>query len=331
MLNQFNLAYLQIFIFLVLALFLVGYYRWFIWQPLRYKTAVTDFLVNRLAFKKRHKLDYVVYGLRFIALFLIVLAIGRPQIVDPKSAVRVEGVDIALVLDVSYSMLLFDDLKDQRTRIEIAKAEAIKFVERRESDPIGLVLFGRYAVSRCPLTLDKDILRQIIAKIEIGEIDPGGTGLSIAMLTAANRLKNSKAKSRIMIVLTDGQPSPDDLNPQIVIDIAKKLDVKIYTIGIGSIDGGYLRHPIHGIIKHGELFNSELLTKFAEQTGGRFFQAKDAGDLNQIYHQIDQLEKTSYETAVFTKRAELFKWCLLGAISILLFEVGLSFFGGVGI
>jgi len=331
MIYDFNLAYPYIFIFLVLVWLLVATYRWFFWQPIRFQNALCSDLIKQGLAKKTNIACYVLYFIRFLALFLLAIIVARPQKIDPNSKVKVEGVDIVLVLDVSNSMLMFDDMQNRATRIEIAKKEAINFINKRDNDPIGLVLFGRYAVSRCPLTLDRLVLQDMIAKTEIGQIDPNGTVLSIAMMTAINRLKSSQAKSRIMIVLTDGQPSGDDVDPKMVIEIAKKLNIKIYTIGIGSKEGGFFEHPFFGIVKNGEIFNQELLENLANQTGGQAFCAKDAADMYQIYSKIDQLERTNYESNVFVKKTELFGFFIKLVVMLLFLELGLSYFVWFGI
>lgn len=331
MIYDFNLAYPYIFIFLVLVLFLVAGYRWLFWQPMRYQATLGSYLIKAGNLSTRHYSQSVFGAIRSVALLLLALAIARPQGFDPKSKIKTEGVDIVLVLDVSNSMLMFDDLNQPQTRIEVAKKEAINFINKRDNDPIGLVLFGRYAVSRCPLTLDKDVLRSIITKTQIGEIDPNGTVLSIAMMTAINRLKTAQAKSRIMIVLTDGQPSADDIDPAMVIEIAKKLNIKIYTIGIGSEQGGFFEHPFFGIVKHGEVFNHALLQALAEQTGGQMFQAKNASDMRQIYEKIDQLERTAHQSDLFTKKYEYFGLLLKIVIGLLLLECFLAYFVWFGI
>lgn len=326
MIYDFNLAYPYIFICLVLTLLLFAGYRWLFWQPTYYGTSLTTYFKKQKLIGARHISSYILFGLRFLALFLLILATARPQKIDPKSKVQTDGIDIILVLDVSQSMELADDLNDFTTRIAIAKKEAINFIKRREQDPIGLVLFGRYALSRCPLTLDKNVLSNIIEKIEIGEIDPGGTSLAVGMMTAVNRLKKSQAKSRIMIVLTDGQPTPGDLDPAIVIDIAKKLDIKIYTIGIGSKDGGFFNHPIFGPIRQGEVFDHKLLAQIATQTGGQFFEAKNITDMQQVYRKIDQLEKTSSQSTVFTKKIEYFGLFIKLGLFVLICELILAYF-----
>lgn len=326
MIYDFNLAYPYIFICLVVVLLIFANYRWFFWRPQYYQVALMSYLQKHKLVFKRHYSQYLFYIWRILILFLLVVIIARPQKIDPSAKAQVNGIDIMLVLDVSQSMLLSDDIKDFTTRIEIAKKEAIDFINKREHDQIGLVLFGRYALSRCPLTLDKAILRKIVEKIEIGDIDPGGTYLAIGMMTAINRLKKSMAKSRIMIVLTDGQPTPGDLDIEIVTDLAKKLDIKIYTIGIGSQDGGFFNHPVFGPIRQSETFDHQLLKKIAQATNGQAFEAKDAHDMHQIYNQIDRLEKSDIDAKIFTKKIEYFSLLLKIVMILLILELLAAYF-----
>ena len=326
MIYDFNLAYPYIFIFLVIVLLVFAVYRWFWWKPFRYSLAVFAYLTTKKLVSKRHVSQYWLFMLRLLILALLVLSVARPRSVDPKSQVKVDGIDIVLVLDVSQSMLLIDDLNDPITRIEIAKKEAVNFIARRTSDPIGLVLFGRYAYSRCPLTLDKTILQHIVEKTEIGDIDPGGTYLAIGMMTAINRLKKSVATSRIMILLTDGSPTPGDLDPLVVTDIAQKLGIKIYTIGIGSKAGGFFNHPVFGPIRQSETYDQNLLKQIAQMTGGQSFESANASDMRQIYHQIDQLEKSKMDAKIFTKKIEYFDIILKLMIFLLVIELILAYF-----
>lgn len=253
---------------------------------------------------------------RFLLLTVLALLIARPQRIDEQSKVLVEGIDIMLVLDVSASMQLFDDPKERKQRITIAKEEAINFLKKRLNDPIGLVIFGREAVSRCPLTLDKTVLESIINDIQLGVINAEGTMLSKALMTALGRLRASQAKSKVIILLTDGEPTPGDLHPDDAIFLAKKYGVKIYTIGIGGKYGGLLEHPLYGLQQAGVPLNTRLLEKFATQTGGKAFLVTNQKELQTVYDTIDRLEKTEYETDVYHNYEEIvipFLWILLVA------------------
>jgi Ca-activated chloride channel homolog len=239
------------------------------------------------------------YVQRFLVLCLLAGAVAKWQIVDRRSKIPVSGIDIVLVLDVSGSMHFRDHEDDQRSRFDIAKAEAIRFVEKRHSDALGLVLFGKDTVSRCPITFDKQMLKDIVDEMQLGVIDPDGTMLVTGIVTAANRLKHSQAKSKVMIVLTDGEPSEGDMDLSVGIDVAKKLGIKIYTIGIGSEQDQVFMHPMYGMVTKNKV-NKELLTKIARETGGYYFLARNAADMRRIYDKIDTLEKTEHEVPMFS-------------------------------
>ncbi len=261
--------------------------------------------------------------LRIIVLALLAFLIAKPQLVDNRSNIIVDGIDIMLVLDISGSMQFQDYDDDQRSRIQVAKDEALRFVNKRANDAIGLVIFGKDALSRVPLTLDKKIINSLISSLEIGIIDPDGTVLSTAIITAANRLKNSKAKSKIMIVLTDGAPSENDTDPSLAIELAQKMEIKIYTVGIGSDEEQFIMHPLYGLIPKPKI-NKTLLTKIAQETGGKFFLARNSKDMRAIYDTIDSLEKTTHETSLFNKYYDIFIPFVWGIIFLLLVELLLS-------
>jgi len=249
--------------------------------------------------------------LRSLLLLGLIFLMARPQWVDARSRINVDGVNIMITLDVSGSMQLSDsmaDLKNGRTRIMVAKQEAIRFVQKRVDDPIGIVIFGADAVSRCPLTLDKKILTQLIHSIELGLIDHRGTSLGTGIATAVRKLKNSKAKSKIIILLTDGKPTKEtDFIPvETAIDLAKKFNVKIYTIGIGNKRGAYVMSAFGVSQMIPDSIDETLLQKIAQQTGGRFFRANNQSEMKQVYATINTLEKTTYQTNLFSRYYELF-------------------------
>ncbi len=267
---------------------------------------------------------YVSPLLQSLVLMLLAIVLSQPRIVDVKSKINVEGIDMMLVLDVSGSMQICDDPNDQRSRLHVAKQEAIKFIDKRENDPLGLVIFAHDAVSRCPLTLDKKILKEIMHDTQIGIIDPSGTVLSLGIIMAANRLKNSKAANKIMIVLTDGTPSAEDVPVEQAVAVAKKLGIKIYTVGIGYDGVRYFNDPFRGVQAIPGV-NKELLHYIAQQTGGRYFEAKKPNDMKTIYETIDRLEKTEYETDIFTQYYDLYHYFVFGAFIVLLIELLVSF------
>lgn len=301
-------AYFELFYWLIPLFIAVVLYRWFLYKSPIYRYALTSTITREgLGIVSYHK--HVLFFLRAITLLGLIFLITRPQWVDESSKINVEGIDIVLAIDVSESMILFDDLRDRRSRLEVAKQEAIHFIERRTNDPIGIVIFGRDAISRCPLTLDKSILKEIVGNIQLRMIDSSGTWLGTGLATAVNRLKKSKAKSKIIILLTDGAPTPPEkIEIHTAINLAQEFGIKVYTIGIGNEQGGFFTHPSLGNILHqtSTPLNVELLKNIAATTGGRFFRAQNAQEMRDIYTTIDTLEKTEYETDLYHRHYEAF-------------------------
>jgi len=300
------------------AVVIAAWYRWRYYKPVVYKHSMASVL-KKIARQNHQYKKQIMYALRLVALLLCAFIVGKPQLVDQTSNVWVDGIDIMLVLDVSGSMSLFDDLHDARQRIDVAKQEALNFIKKRDNDQIGVILFGADAVSRCPLTLDKKVLHAMIDEIELGIINHQGTVLSMAIAQGVNRLKNAKAKSKIMIVLTDGEPTPGDLEPKIALELAQQYGIKLYTVGIGSEQGGYITDPMFGPRRIPQRLNKQLLMAFAEQTGGQFFMAHHPEDMKAIYNTIDSLEKTEYETTLFSNYFDIympFLWIIVLLISL---------------
>lgn len=258
-------------------------------------------------------------GIRLLVLILLACLCGRPQWGSSQRTVSIDGIDIIVALDVSGSMDTSDFEDDPRSRIDIAKTEAVRFIEKRTDDAIGLVIFGNDALSRCPLTMDKGMLRHIIDDLHIGIIDYRGTVLARALVAGANRLKHATSKSKVMILLTDGEPTDNDLPLPAALDIAKALDIKIYTIGIGNDDlvlfgrRSLFMMPYTGV-------NKTLLTTIARETGGRYFCARNAADMRHIYDEIDSLERTNHEAPIFTRWYDIY----ITLVIICLLLIGLS-------
>ncbi len=303
---------------------LVMILRWWLYKPLYYRYPLTAVIRER---SEKHIFSarrLVLYGVRLATVIALVIALARPQIPDERSLQRVEGVDCMLVLDVSGSMEIFDDIKDRQSRLTVAKREAIQFISKRIHDSFGLVLFGSSAVSRCPLTADKKMLREIISDVHIGVVDPTETMLGQAMALAAYRLSSSPAKSKIMIVLTDGVPSPSDVPPHEVLRRIKDAGIKVYTIGIGSEQGGYQEHPLFGVMPAQTQINTQLLQRYAQETGGQFFLARSSKDMARIYESIDALEKTVHDIPVYSKMYDYFPYFLWAALCAVMIEVFLT-------
>jgi Ca-activated chloride channel homolog len=309
----------------LLALFIV--YRLRFYKHPVYMFPLTQLLANHGMLKKPiHKKVYFFLRLGILA-FLIFL-IMRPQWVDERSRVNVDGVDIVLAIDVSGSMAIIDDPKDQKTRIDAAKSEAIRFIERRNNDPMGVVIFGKEALSLCPITLDKQVLKDMVGGLELGVINSEGTWLGTGLATAVNRLKNSKSKSKVIILLTDGNPTPPEkVEPEMAISLAQKFGIKVYTIGIGNKQGGFVQTPFFGLQQVREMpLNEALLDTIAKKTGGQFFRAQNQHEMRSIYDTIDHLEKTKIETNIFHHYYEAFATFLWIVLLLFGIELALKFF-----
>jgi len=318
--------YNQIIYILVPVLACAALYRIFFHKsPYYLYPLIKEFAQQKLTCHTHHK--KILFFLRLAALLGLIFLIARPVWVDERSAVNVEGIDIILAIDVSDSMNIFDDLRDRRSRIEVAKQEAINFIEKRIDDPIGVVIFGCEVISRCPLTLDKNILKELVGSLEIGIVNPRGTWLGTGLATAINRLRTSKAKSKVIILLTDGEPTPPEkVDPEAAISLAKQFGVKIYTIGIGNESGGYIVHPFFGVQQVPYSLNVPLLKKIATQTGGLFLKANNPKEIRQAYATINKLEKTEYQTKLFHHYYEAFLTYIWFILGLLAFELILRLF-----
>lgn len=301
MLSSIHFAYSFLYWFIIPVLVISALYFYFITKRPYYQYPLSGLLARKgLSVAPTHV--RVFTALRVLVFILLLFLIGKPQLVDHRSSILLDGIDIMMVLDVSGSMQFPD--YDKKSRLQVAKEEALAFIDKRNNDAIGLVIFGNDALSRVPLTLDKKIIHDMISSLEIGIINHQGTVLCTAIITAANRLKKSDAKSKIMIVLTDGEPTPNDASPDTAIKIAQQLGIKIYTIGIGN-EEEFFMDPFYGLIQKPKL-NKGLLTKIAHETGGKFFLANNTQDMREIYNTIDSLEKTSHETSLYNHYYDIF-------------------------
>ncbi len=257
------------------------------------------------------------------ALILIVTALARPQRADTKVRKNVEGIDIMLVLDVSDSMLI-EDMKPNR--LEACKSMMKDFVQKRATDRLGLVIFAGEAYTRVPLTLDYKILQDSISAIKISRNIKMGTAIGVALAAGTGRLKDSTARSRVMVFLTDGENNSGTIDPETALDIAKGYGIRIYTIGAG-VDGDS-QLPIEGTDAFGRkvkryqpihsTVNDELLGKMASDTGGKYYRATDNASLQKVFTDINRLEKTKIDVNQYTKYAELYEpWLLWGVILFL--------------
>ncbi len=277
-------------------------------------------LVDQLSlwgYRSSHRHEQILRVLWMVTLALVALIIARPQQRDTVSTIRTDGIDIILALDISDSMNMVDDpANDSRKRIDIAKAEALTFIKNRNNDAVGLVLFAGYALSRCPLTLDKKIVQEIIEQTQIGLLDARATYLATGLITAANRMRGSNARSKIIILLTDGSPSEGDEDPLVAIEIARQLGIKVYTIAVGA------DHKIpcwNGrAVEYVSTYNKELLEHIAQQTGGAFFEASNSAQMRSIYQKIDALEKTEHQMELSCTVTDVFEPLVYAALVLLM-------------
>lgn len=304
----------------------IGLCLWAYWRSRR-RTATVQFsslsLLRGLPRPWRTKFLWVPSVLWLVALVLIVAALARPQRADTKVRKNVEGIDIMLVLDVSDSMLI-EDMKPNR--LEASKAMLSEFVKRRATDRLGLVIFSGEAYTRVPLTLDYKVLQDSISAIKISRNIKMGTAIGVALAAGAGRLKDSTARSRVMVFLTDGENNSGTIDPETALDIAKGYGIRIYSIGAG-VDGdaqlpietqdAFGRkvkryQPIHSTV------NDELLGKMAKETGGKYYRATDNTSLKKVFSDIDRLEKSKIDVNQYTKYAELYEPWLLWGVMLLL-------------
>lgn len=270
---------------------------------------------NHITYK--HILRHVVFALRVIAIVLIIIAIARPQSTLNWKNEESEGIDIVLALDISSSMLARDFDPD---RLEAAKDLAIQFIAGRRNDRIGLVVFSGESFTQCPLTTDQSVLINLFRDIKSGMIEDG-TAIGMGLATSVSRLKDSDAKSKVIILLTDGVNNQGAIAPATAAELAQTFGIRVYTIGVGT--EGMAPYPVntpYGVqLRNMQVeIDEETLQEIATNTGGEYFRATDNNKLKQIYEKIDSLEKSKIEVKEFSQKDEEFiKFVLLAAFFIL--------------
>jgi len=267
-------------------------------------------------------LKHSLFVLRALALTLIIVAMARPQTVDISTKTKTtRGIDIVMAIDVSASMLA-KDLKPNR--LEALKKVASKFINRRPNDRIGLVEYAGESYTRTPVTSDKGIILKSLRDIKYNTIITGGTAIGMGLATAVNRLKESKAKSRIIILLTDGVNNSGFIDPQTASELAVEYGIKTYTIGLGS--NGMALSPVainNGKFQYSRIqveIDEKLLKEIASETGGKYFRATNNKKLEDIYDEIDKLEKTEIEEFKYYNYEEKFRPLVLLALGLLVLE-----------
>ena len=244
----------------------------------------------------------------FLILFLIIISLARPRKVDRLSESKIDVVDILLVLDISSSMLA-DDFTPNR--LEVVKNTAKEFIHSRNGDRLGVVVFAGQSFIQCPLTVDIDVLNNLIDEISVADREYDGTAIGMAIANATNRLRDSEAKSKIMILLSDGSNNAGEIDPPTAAMIASKFGIKIYTIAAGT-DESFSRIPGRGLIRNE--IDVKTLQEISAKTGGKFFRATDKEALSNIYKEIDGLERSLIEVRDFTQYKELYTFLLFPAL-----------------
>jgi Ca-activated chloride channel family protein len=262
------------------------------------------------------KIDQMLPLLRIVALALLIAAMARPQAGSTIETTSTLGVDIVIVLDTSQSMRT-EDYKPVN-RLGAAKLSIDAFVAGRPGDRLGLVSFASLATTTCPLTLDHEMLRVRLEEIDISPRDLGATAIGMGLATAVNRLRDSKAESRVVVLLTDGKNTEGEISPEAAAQAAKALGVKVYTIGVGSAEVAQsARAQMMGQLYE---IDEQLLREIADVTGGEYFHVKDDGAMSAVFETIDQLEKTEIESQERTLYQELFGAFIAPALLLLLLE-----------
>ncbi len=257
---------------------------------------------------------HLLYALNLIAVSLIIVALARPQSSTSLQNVSTEGIDIVIALDISGSMLARDF---KPNRLEASKEVAQQFIDNRINDRIGLVVYSGESFTQCPLTTDHAVLKNLFIDIENGMIEDG-TAIGMGLATAVNRLKESEAKSKVVILLTDGSNNAGDIPPVTAAEIAQTLGIRVYTIGVGT--NGFAPMPVRTMTgqiayENTKVFIDEAtLEEIAELTGGKYYRATDNTSLESVYAEINELEKSEIEVTEYRKKSEEYIPWVLGAI-----------------
>ncbi|MDD5185156.1 MAG: VWA domain-containing protein [Paludibacter sp.] len=309
--------------YLFLLLLLIPIVFWYVREMHKSDASLQISSLQKLAVfpkSKKIRLRHIPFVLRSLAIAFIIIALARPQASNSWRTENTEGIDIMMALDVSGTMLS-RDLKPNR--LDAAKDVADEFILSRPNDNIGLVVFAGESFTQCPLTTDHAVLINLFNAVNFGMIEDG-TAIGLGLANAVNRIKDSNAKSKVIILLTDGSNNRGDIAPITAAEIAKTFGIRVYTIGVGSY--GLVEMPFMtpmGIQyqKQESQFDEKSLQDIANMTGGKYFRATDTSKLREIYQSIDQLEKTKISVREYSKKSELFYIFGLVAFLFLVLEL----------
>ena len=268
----------------------------------------------------RQRLIHAPFILRTIAIVMIIIVLARPQSTDSWQDTEINGIDIMLAIDVSTSMLA-EDLKPNR--LESAKEVAAEFINGRPNDNIGLTIFAAESFTQCPLTVDHAVLLNLFKNIKCGIVEDG-TAIGMGIANAVAHLKDSKAKSKVIILLTDGTNNSGDISPLTAAEIAKQFGIRIYTIGVGTNGEAPYPYPTAFGIQYINLpveIDEQVLTDIASITNGKYFRATSNSKLKEVYQEIDKLEKTKLDVKEFSRREDEYQIFAIIAFVCILLEV----------
>ncbi|MDZ7877587.1 MAG: VWA domain-containing protein [Saprospiraceae bacterium] len=310
-------------------LLLLPVIAWWYWQ--RYRTHYATLTFSNLAAfsgrsSQRGRARFLLPLLRGLCFVFLTVALARPQRILSEQDVQTDGIDIMIALDLSSSMLAQDFDPD---RLSAAKRVAAQFVEKRTYDRVGLVVFSGEAFTQCPLTTDHSVVQEFLSKLQSGFLQDG-TAIGMGLATSINRLKDSPVKSKIVILMTDGVNNAGYFKPEDAMQLAKTLGIKVYTIGVGSTgealspvgrrqDGKY----VFGLVP--VEIDETLLENIANTTGGKYYRATNDRELEQIYAEIDRLEKTRIDVTTLRSRTEVFGNWVLAALILIVLELVLRY------
>lgn len=303
---------------------------WYVWKRNKQVPPVKMASIQGFKIQQSYlpKFRHLLFIFRMIALALLITAMARPRTSDMITQTDItKGIDIVLAIDISASMLA----KDLRpNRLEAIKKVASEFIAHRPNDRIGLVVYAGESYTKTPLTTDKSIVLNALKTVQFSDLLQGGTAIGMGLSTAVNRLKNSNAKSKVVILLTDGVNNAGFIDPKIATDLAMEFDIKVYTIGVGS--NGTALSPVallpNGQFQYGRVpveIDEQLMQQIAETTGGKYFRATDNQKLEAIYDEINKLEKTEIEETKYYNYDEKFRSFVLLAGIFLLMEITLRY------
>jgi Ca-activated chloride channel family protein len=300
--------------FLLLFLVYIPLIAWYIWKHTHanpYLEISTTKAFDKLGTSWKLILNHALFGLRLLTIGALIVALARPQSTSSFSTSQIEGTDICLALDVSSSMTASDL---QPTRFQAAKKVASGFINGRENDNMALVIFASESLSLLPLTNDRTTLLQTLENVTMGQL-PDGTAIGDGLASAINRISSGKAKSKSIILLTDGSNNSGDVAPSTAAQIAKSKGIKVYTIGVGTNGSVRVQDPFGFPTTIETKIDEASLREIADMTGGKYFRATDNHTLSNVFKEIDKLEKTRLDATRYSRTSEAFMpWVTLALI-----------------